>query len=307
MTPRWANNLAKRVIRYSVRKMPVRAKLAVLRELCSVLKIVDLSVRGEYGVLSQSPADRSAILLTYAMTGQWAPETNERLVAFFAGKSGTYIDIGANIGCTTIPVAQNENVDCIALEPDPSNFNYLTLNVATNCGHGNVKLYQLAAFKERKMLQFELSSDNMGDHRIRLADAPGRIADGQFNEQNRRTIHVEAVAIDDFIDAKREPVAVKIDAQGAEPFIVEGGSKLMARAHLLIMEIWPYGIARMGGSLEPIDRLLRDSFDLIHLPINDAGPPSQSMSPKEASARLVQAMRRKDDGFFYFDLVATKS
>ena len=102
-----------------------------------------------------------------------------------------------------------------------------------------MKLHQLAAFSERKKLQFELSPYNLGDHRIKLTDA-----DGRDNEQKRRTIEVDAVALDDLITPKSMPIAVKIDAQGAEPFIIAGGAKLLASADLLIMEIWPYGIAR---------------------------------------------------------------
>jgi FkbM family methyltransferase len=218
---------------------------------------------------------------------------------FLLRGGGTYVDVGANIGLTTIPVAQNPSVDCVALEPEPSNFNYLSLNVAANCPHRNVRLHQLAAFSERKRLQFELSPANLGDHRIRLADA-----DGKLDEQKRRTIEVDAVALDDLINPTRMPIAVKIDTQGAEPFVITGGPKLLASTSLLIIEIWPYGIARMGGSLEPIVTLLRDSFDMVYLPIDRGAKP---MPSKSSSSRLIQLMERKDDPYFFFDAIASKS
>jgi FkbM family methyltransferase len=318
MVPQWAKNFAKRLIRYSVRRLPVGAKTVALQELCegsaidafytlaATLNVVGFSVRGDYGIISQSTADK-ILLPFYATTGRWATDTNERLIAFFAPRGGTYVDVGANIGLTTIPVAQNPNVDCIAMEPDPSNFNYLQLNIAANCSHRNVKLHQLAAFSERKKLKFELSPDNPGDHRIRLT-----AADGRLNEQRRRTIEVDAIPLDDLITPKRMPIGVKIDTQGAEPFVIAGGAKLLASAGLLIMEIWPYGIARMGGSLEPIVTLLRDNFDIVHLPTDDSAAPEWAkaalpMSSSEAASRLVQLMERKDDPSFFFDALASKS
>ena len=120
-------------------------------------------------------------------------QTNDTLTAFFAAHGGgDYIDVGANIGLTTIPVAQNPNVECLALEPEPSNFSYLTVNVAANCPHLNVTIKRLAAFSERRTLPFEIAVNNLGDHRIRLKDHPG-----QWNEQLRQTIEVEAVPLDD--------------------------------------------------------------------------------------------------------------
>lgn len=44
------------------------------------------------------------------------------------------------------------------------------------------------------------------------------------------------------------PFAVKIDTQGAEPLIFEGGRKMLASADLLICEFWPWGIKRAGLS-----------------------------------------------------------
>ena len=63
---------------------------------------------------------------TYASTGRWAEHTNELIGRFFdkAGR-GTFLDIGANIGLTTIPVARRANVACHAFEPEPENFRNL--------------------------------------------------------------------------------------------------------------------------------------------------------------------------------------
>jgi hypothetical protein len=45
----------------------------------------------------------------------------------------------------------------------------------------------------------------------------------------RRTVEVPAVPLDDFLDRVAEPLAVKIDTQGAEPFIISGGQLVCKR------------------------------------------------------------------------------
>jgi FkbM family methyltransferase len=263
----------------------------------AAMNIVELSVRGDYGVFTQSVADRT-MLPVYATTGKWNHEMNERLTSFFRKDGGTYVDVGANIGLTLVPIAQNPNVDIIAFEPDPSNFHYLTRNVADNCKHGNVTLHRLAAFKEKTQLSFELSPDNLGNHRIRLKDEAGALS-----EQFRKTIVVEAVRLDDVVEVKRKPLAVKIDTEGAESFVIEGGPRLLSEVQLFFTEIWPYGVARMGGSIERVAKLLKDNFKTFHIP-PDFGP--QEMAARSAEDFLLPLMNRSGDPWFHFDLVAVK-
>jgi len=263
----------------------------------AAMNVVELSVRGDYGIFAQSVADR-AMLPTYATTGKWNREMNERLVSFFSKGGGTYVDVGANIGLTLVPLAQNPDVDIIAFEPDPSNFHYLTRNVAENCRHGNITLHQLAAFREKTQLKFELSPDNLGNHRIRLKEQ-----EGALSEQFRKTIVVEAVRLDDVVDVKRKPLAVKIDTEGAESFVIEGGCRLLSQTQLFFTEIWPYGIARTGGSLERVAKLIKDNFETFQIP-PDFGP--QKMPARSAEDFLVPLMNRSSDPWFHFDLVALK-
>ena len=45
------------------------------------------------------------------------------------------------------------------------------------------------------------------------------------------------------------PLAVKIDTQGAEPFVVSGGKETLGRAGLIVSEFGPDGMAQLGGNL----------------------------------------------------------
>ena len=41
------------------------------------------------------------------------------------------------------------------------------------------------------------------------------------------------------------PLAVKIDTEGAESFVIEGGPQLLSQSELFFTEVWPYGIAEV--------------------------------------------------------------
>jgi hypothetical protein len=146
-----------------------------LSELASRLHVTRVSVLGEYGIFSTAPND-SVVLKWYARKGVWAAGTNRAIRNFFSGDQGTYLDIGAHIGLTLIPIAARSHVKCFAFEPDPTNYRNLQMNILENCSSNEtVKAFNFALFDRKAVLPFELSPNNLGDHRIRLGNAgPGR-------------------------------------------------------------------------------------------------------------------------------------
>jgi FkbM family methyltransferase len=159
-----------------------------LTKLAEKLNVVALSVRGDYGTFVGASAD-TAILRRYAETGKWAVSTNNLIKQFFDGKAGTYLDIGANIGLTVVPIAANASVACHAFEPEPANYRNLMQNTSENCPNANVKLHQLALFDRKANLPFEIAKGNHGDHRIHVAT--GLVA--RQGEIRRKVIDVCAV------------------------------------------------------------------------------------------------------------------
>src|SRR5579863_2394865 len=118
--------------------------------------ITDIRINGRYGLIEGS-IDDDSILASYGRRKIWAAETNDVFVDFFARRgAGTYLDIGANIGLTTIPVARNRAVSCLAFEPEPMNYGYLVQNVGRNCTHGNVSTFDVALFDRQTTVDFEL-------------------------------------------------------------------------------------------------------------------------------------------------------
>jgi FkbM family methyltransferase len=226
-----------------------------LSQIAGKLNINRVSARGDYGTFSSAPNDEM-ILRTYAKSGKWAATTNNALTSFFRDGTGTYIDIGANIGLTVIPLAAVSKVRCYAFEPEPTNFENLKINIAENCPDKKVGAFQLALFDRKSSITFELSPNNLGDHRIRLNGASA----GYLHEEKRRVIEVPCVRLDDLDLQIEPPLFVKIDTQGAEPFVVEGGKKILAKADTLLLEWSPYLMKRMGGDALAVIDFLKTNF-----------------------------------------------
>lgn len=275
----------------------------ILMVLARKFNVVSINVAGDYGIIQGDPND-AIIVNTYARTGTWAANTNS-LISDFFGKSGggTYIDVGANIGLTTIPVAKNPAVRCHAVEADPMNYANLARNVTLNCEYGNVTTYEAAAFSREAELQFERSSFNFGDHRIRLGGG-GKSEE----EQSRETITVRGRPLDAIIPAVVGPLAVKIDTQGAEPFVIAGGAHVLANCGLLIMEFWPYGMSNLDANPEIVFSFIETHFSsMIAL-----SPQEKLVIHQMPVAQAVLELRRLfseqiSDANWHVDIVATRA
>ena len=258
---------------------------------------------GDCGPVVSVPGDFE-IHRSYAEEGSWASRTTTVLKEFFArnGASGTYLDIGANIGLTTIPIVQAfPRVRCLAFEPEPRNFRNLAFNLAANCRHIEVKLYQKALFKERSVVSFELAAGNLGDHRLRPLDA----GVGVEGEHLRQVIDVEAVPLDDFAGDVRGSLAAKIDVQGAEPFVFEGGTKVLREASLIVVEWCPYMMKRLGGDFRVVLDFISTYFERCDIVEAEGGGEIRRLSAKEAVAVLKEGHDVEALHHVYYDLMLT--
>lgn len=203
------------------------------------LPIVSITVSGDNGIFEGSAAD-AAVIQRYALDGTWSPKMIARVQAFFgASRAGTYIDIGANIGLTAIPVAKS-GIRTIAFEPVPANARFLRRNAEVNGCLDKIEICDVALLEAPGEVTFELSPENHGDHRFRRADGVSLMDESQW-----QTISVPALRLDDFGDRVQGPIAMKIDVQGAEPLVYAGGQAMFDAADMLICEISPYAMARM--------------------------------------------------------------
>lgn len=308
--------LARKALARAATGIPVRARRALMQALApdgdftmfqTLAKgagVQGLRVAGAYGVIEGSIYDH-AILARYAQTKTWCEAENQFFVRFFAQRgAGTYLDIGANLGLTTIPVAQNPAVSCLAFEPEPVNFEYLRANVLKNCTSGNVQLLNLALFDRAGTLDFELSERNMGDHRVRLAATAGA-----FEEDQRAVIRVRAQPLDAVIDRSslKRPLAAKVIAQGAEAHIVGGGRAILSEAEAMVIEYYPYAMRRLQGDVAGLIDFVGRHFGSAALVAGGTDQPL-AWTPPKAVSESMQALAEPDAAtpYEYFHIFLMK-
>ncbi len=233
----------------------------------------------------QGAAGDKGVFLEYVLKDNWAPEIQSLLVNLFPAGEGTYVDIGANIGLTTIPIGRKTGVTCHAFEMEEQNFLFLTYNIWANGVTANVRAYRYALFSEDTELEMEICEENRGDHRVRLGNAAGNA----YGERNRRTRKVPARRLDSIL-AKEDlvaPVVMKVDVQGAEVDVLRGAGDLLAEVDFIILEFWPYGLARLEHTPEEVFALLGgfESGAVI-----EEGKPTPSLSPIEDVFRIARSI-----------------
>lgn len=259
------------------------------------MNVVEIAAQGDHGIVSSAWNDRF-VLPEYSETGTFARTVIETLVDFFASSNGgTYLDIGANIGLTTIPIARNPAVHCFAFEPEPVNFGFLRRNVARNAPGGIVEFHQVALFDQRGSMSLAIADGNIGDHRLTHGSVAGR-----------NSVTVPTVPLDDFLPRIRGDLAIKVDTQGAEPFVVAGGQEVLARANLLAIEFCPYLMRQLGGDPGILIQTLR-GFDQIAIMKGGVAERPAYCGPGEAEMVLRRKLQTaaNTDGD-YVDVLALR-
>lgn len=151
------------------------------------------------------------------------------------------VDIGANIGTTTIPFALERGWRVLALEPDPGNFEFLQTNVAANHVEARVTCLRMAVSDRPGPVTMVVNSASAGSTEI---VEPGMALPGAV-------IEAEAWRLDDILREQHIPVdrvaLVWSDTEGFERHVIESGTSLWSAGTPLYVEVWPPGLRRHGG------------------------------------------------------------
>jgi FkbM family methyltransferase len=177
------------------------------------------------------------------------------LAAGFRLDGRILIDVGANIGSASVPLMRLGGFSkLVAIEPDATNCRLLGANLWMNKLHGITNVVNKAVSDANTVVNLELSESMDGDHRVRI-----RIGDGvaaRFDEGKRNVVRVPAVRLDHVVqETKCDPAQVGLvwmDVQGHESNVFAGGSELFGFSPPLMIELWPYGLARAGSSINAL-------------------------------------------------------
>lgn len=185
---------------------------------------------------------RDRVLSTHLVGEEiWEPSETAAFLAHV--REGMCVfDIGANMGYYTLLAARAVGLSgrVYAFEPEPHNFELLTRSIAEN-GFTNVQPVRAAVSNRAGAALLHLDIANFGAHSFQADSVP---------TPSGRSMEVETVRLDDFAERTQSfeaGVVVKIDVQGAEALVVEGGSRFFALPRIIVfMEFWPEALARAG-------------------------------------------------------------
>ncbi|MGH7045882.1 MAG: FkbM family methyltransferase [Stellaceae bacterium] len=162
----------------------------------------------------------------------------ENLVAIAAqlGKDSVILDVGANIGLSTIAMAiAAPQATIISLEPSPKNFEFLCRNVRQF--GTRIKTRQVAASNESGTLNLHLSRVGAWSHVVGAGHLEGHLP----------VVQVEAVRLDDLMGETR-PAMIKIDVEGHEPEVISGAKRVIESTRPTVcMEFNSWTLNAYGG------------------------------------------------------------
>jgi FkbM family methyltransferase len=160
----------------------------------------------------------------------------QRLLVSLATPGSVVIDVGANIGLHTLPLARRVGTtgQIIAFEPDPNNYQLLLRNIRAN-GLTNISVHRLALSCESGTALLYQSWKNRGGLSLREENVD---RDGP----PIAPVAVETIAGDTLLASLERPISlIKIDVEGAEPLVLQGLSATLRHQPQakLVFEFWP--------------------------------------------------------------------
>jgi FkbM family methyltransferase len=227
---------------------------------------------------------RDRVLSTHLLGEEiWEPAETAAFLSH--AREGAWVfDVGANIGYYTLLGARAVGPSGLvhAFEPEPHNYEFLARNVAEN-GFGNVRPHNVAVSNVAGTMRLHLDDANFGAHSFEADSVP---------TPSGRSVDVLTVRLDDFAEeaARVETgILVKIDVQGAEGLVVEGGRRFFALPRItVIMEFWPVALARAGADA----RGLLEVLGGLGFTIQDAEAPLAERRPL-SPAEILETCRTR--------------
>lgn len=161
----------------------------------------------------------------------------------YLSKEDTFVDIGANIGIFSCVASMKAN-RVLAIEPTSNTFNRLIENFNLN-NIQNGEAFQIAISSENGELEMYVSEDGM-DAWNTLGTKPDV---GQFKLQKISTITLDEFVVN-HLKNETENCLIKIDVEGWEKLVIEGGFKTFSNDNApdIIIEITDENLNRNGTS-----------------------------------------------------------
>lgn len=141
-------------------------------------------------------------------------------------KEGVALDVGANVGNHAIAFADHF-AKVFAYEPNPEVHELLVINTRTR---PNVRTFNYGLGARRATARFLEGQGNLGESRV--------MDEGAAAPEGSSVIEVKLERMDDVLSGGKRPVSfIKIDVEGHEAQVLEGGAGILSgQAPLVVFE-----------------------------------------------------------------------
>lgn len=223
--------------------------------------------------LDLDPANRHhSILLTHLQHSTCYDEEVAWLL-LRALKPGDFaVDVGANLGFFTLMMSQlvGEDGAVTAIEPDPDNLIQLRKHIESN-GAGNVTVLTQPLWNVPDVKQFYINADDQGGSALWPQD---RWWENTKTKLNPKSIRMSTMMLDHALLNDVCPKVIKLDTEGAEQAILEGGQHLLICApDYIAVELNPFGMQQLGYNTVDFRKFMRKfGYDLFFLNPGDRLP-----------------------------------
>jgi len=219
------------------------------------------------------------------LDGTWEPWITKVFIDVI--QSGmNVVDIGANIGYYSLLAARaiGPKGALWSFEANPHMADILFANLEINGYLDRAHVINKAVFREATTLEFHVYDKHLGSSS--LFHAEGTAA--EFRDKTK-TITVDSICLDDFFAAGTKIDLIKIDTEGAEPYIFEGARRIIhENPHIkIVMEFAPSILAGSHGPARTFyNNLSAQGFEIYRI--------EEDSTLKRASYEYLEAVGHSD-------------
>ena len=158
-----------------------------------------------------------------------------------------FVDVGANRGSYTVLAGVAVGAEVVSVEPVPETFENLQANVNLNGMTDRVECHNIGLGDKEGTLRFTADASDCINHVL---------TEGESAE---KTVSVPVCLLDDLV-GDRSPFLIKMDVEGYEWFVLQGGLNQLGKESLqaIIIEFNNTGLDRYGVGDDKIHQLLEE-------------------------------------------------
>jgi FkbM family methyltransferase len=192
---------------------------------------------------------------------------------FGAWRGSTLVDVGANIGTTTVcGLVAGTFGSAVAIEPAPKNLRLLKANLALNDLLDRVTVVAAAAGDAEGEAFLQLSDHNVGAHQIADEGLPVRL------------VTIQSLAVD-----PDDVALLWMDVQGHEGHVLAGAGGLIDAGVPYVLEYYP-NLLRKAGRWDTIC----ETFERYEFVIDLRTKKPEPIAAREATDRVPEMLAERD-------------